>query len=147
MVYAQYKPKRIWIVKCGGKTMSRHKNMPGRGLYRSRDGIILGVCRGIADYFSIAALWVRAILVVALIFTGFWPIIGIYILAALLMKSEPVKYTATGSNPKADSRYRCMRNDTAERLKRKWKHLEKRIRRMEDKVTSREFDWNSRFHG
>ena len=30
---------------------------------------------------------------------------------------------------------------------RKWKHLEKRIRRMEDKVTSREYDWNSRFHG
>jgi hypothetical protein len=31
-------------------------------------------------------------------------------------------------------------------LKRKWKHLEERIRKMEDKVTSRKFDWNSRFH-
>jgi hypothetical protein len=39
------------------------------------------------------------------------------------------------------------RHDTAERFKRKWRHLEKRIRTMEDKVTSREFDWNSRFHG
>ena len=126
--------------------MSRYNSMSGSGLYRSRSGVIMGVCRGLADYFDISVFWIRAIAVILFIFTGFWPVVGIYFLAALLMKSESVKNSATGSNHKAGSRYGCMRNDTAERLKRKWKHLEKRIRRMEDKVTSREFDWNNRFH-
>jgi phage shock protein C len=126
--------------------MSRFNNMSRPGLYRSRNGVILGVCRGLADYFDFSAFWIRAIAVILFIFTGFWPVVGIYLLAALLMKSESAKNTATGSSHKAGSRYRCTRNNTAERLKRKWKYLEKRIRRMEDKVTSREFDWNSRFH-
>ena len=127
--------------------MSRYNKVSGRGLYRSRDGIILGVCRGVADYFNIAALWVRAILVVAFIFTGFWPIIGIYILAALLMKSEPGVPGRQRSKRNFDCRYNRTRRDTAERFRRKWEHLEKRIRRAEDKVTSREFDWDNRFYG
>ena len=127
--------------------MSRFNSMSRQGLYRSRNGVILGVCRGLADYFDFSVFWIRAIAVILFIFTGFWPVVGIYLLAALLMKSESAKNTEARSDHKAGSRYRCMRNDTAERLKRKWKHLEKRIRRMEDKATSREFDWNSRFHG
>jgi len=128
-------------------TMSRFNSISRQGLYRSRNGVILGVCRGLADYFDFSVFWIRAIAVILFFLTGFWPVVGIYLLAALLMKSEPAKNTGIGSNDKAGGRYRCMRNDTAERLTRKWKHLEKRIRRMEDKVTSREFDWNSRFHG
>ena len=126
--------------------MSRSSSIDGSGLYRSRNGLILGVCRGIADYFDFSVFWIRAILIVVFILTGFWPIIGIYILAALLMKSEPVatahEKTRTRSYSSRSTRY-----ETAERLKRKWRQLEKRIRRMEDKVTSREFDWNRRFYG
>jgi phage shock protein C len=117
--------------------MSRYNSMSRPGLYRSRNGVIMGVCRGLADYFDVSVFWSRAIAVILFIFTGFWPVVGIYFLVALLMKLKTAKITATGSNHKAGSRYRCMRNDTAERLKRKWKHLEKRIRRMEDRVTSR----------
>ena len=127
--------------------MSPYNNISKRGLYRSRDGIILGVCRGVADYFDFSAFWIRAILIVAFILTGFWPVIGIYLLAALLMKSEP---GAPGKiHPKQNHRcyYSRTGRDTADRLKRKWRHLEKRIRRMEDKVTSREFDWHNRFYG
>ena len=127
--------------------MSRFNSMSRQGLYRSRHGVILGVCRGLADYFDFSVFWIRTIAVLLFIFTGFWPVVGIYILAALLMKSEPAKYVGSRSNHKGNRRYCCTRNDTAERLKRKWKHLEKRIRGMEDKVTSREFDWHSRFHG
>jgi phage shock protein PspC (stress-responsive transcriptional regulator) len=69
--------------------MRRFDSISRRRLYRSRDGIILGVCRGVADYFNFSAFWIRAIVIVVFIFSGFWPIIGIYILAALLMKSAP----------------------------------------------------------
>jgi phage shock protein C len=127
--------------------MSRYNGISKRGLYRSRDGIILGVCRGVADYFDFSAFWIRAILIVAFVFTGFWPVIGIYILAALLMKSEP---GVTGEN-NSKRTYQCRHSragrETSERIRRKWRHLEKRIRRMEDKVTSREFHWHKRFYG
>jgi uncharacterized protein YegJ (DUF2314 family) len=71
----------------------------------------------------------------------------LYILAALLMKSEPEIHIRTGSQNEFDSRFTYAKQDTADRLKRKWRHLEKRIRRMEDKATSREFDWNQRMNG
>jgi phage shock protein C len=107
----------------------------------------LGVCRGVADYFDFPAFWIRAVLIVVFIFTGFWPIIGIYILAALLMKSAPGASGRDGKKHNIHCRYYRAGRDTADRLKRQWRHLEKRIRRMEDKVTSREFDWNNRFYG
>jgi phage shock protein C len=101
----------------------------------------------VADYFDFSAFWIRAILIVVFILTGFWPVIGIYLLAALLMKSEPGVSAKTDSKRNDQCGYSRTRRDTSERLKRKWRHLEKRLRRMEDKVTSREFDWNSRFYG
>ena len=127
--------------------MSRYNSISRRGLCRSRDGIILGVCRGIADYFNFSVFWIRAIMVAVFIFTGFWPIIGLYILAVLLMKSEPGIPGSSGSKENSYCSYNRARRDTVERFKRKWRHLEKRIRSMEDKVTSSEFDWNRRFHG
>ncbi len=127
--------------------MSRYNRLSRRGLYRSRNGVILGVGRGVADYFDFSVFWIRTIAIILFIFTGFWPIVGIYILAALLMKSDPAQSVGTASKQRSGRPYRCAGHDAAERLKRKWKHLEKRIRGMEDKVTSREFDWNSRFHG
>lgn len=127
--------------------MNRYSDITGRGLYRSRKGILFGVCRGLANYFDISVFWTRAIVVIFFIFTGFWPLIGLYILAILLMKPDPSTVTA-GRGQKTD-RGRCASAgyEAADRLRRKWHHLEKRIRRMEDKVTSREYDWNKRFYG
>ena len=127
--------------------MKRYRYSPatGRKLYRSRNGVIFGVCRGVADYFDFSIFWIRAIVIGVFIFTGFFPIIGIYLLAALLMKPEPS--IAIGGRPQSTNKraYAYSRQETADRLKRKWRHLEGRIRKMEDKVTSREYEWNSRF--
>jgi phage shock protein C len=101
----------------------------------------------VADYFDLSVFWIRAILIVVFIFTGFWPVIGIYILAAILMKSEPGLPGGKESKRSNRCRYSSAGRETSERIRRKWRHLEKRIRRMEDKVTSREFDWNNRFYG
>ncbi|GMV99354.1 MAG: hypothetical protein AMXMBFR84_04930 [Candidatus Hydrogenedentota bacterium] len=62
------------------------------GLYRSRDGILFGVCRGIAEYFDISVFWTRTITFLALVFTGFFPVGFLYILGALLMKTAPRYY-------------------------------------------------------
>ena len=125
--------------------MRRYSPSTGRRLYRSRHGVIFGVCRGVADYFDFSVFWIRAIVIGVFICTGFWPIIGVYILAALLMKAEPTIKIGGSSQDTGNRAYAYSQNDPTERLKRKWRHLENRLRRMEDKITSREYDWNSRF--
>jgi phage shock protein C len=114
------------------------------GLYRSRNGIILGVCRGIAEYFDFSVFWVRAIAIGLLIFTGFWPIMVLYFIAALLMKPEPVIPIHTDEEQEFYESYVNSRKGAVDRLKRRYDNLERRIRRMEHTVTSREFEWDSK---
>ncbi len=59
------------------------------GLYRSRDGIVCGVCRGIAEYFDMSVFWTRALAVFLVLCTGLWPGVFAYFIAALLMKKDP----------------------------------------------------------
>ncbi len=116
----------------------------GRGLYRSRSGRILGVCRGLADYFDAPVFWVRAIAVAALIFTGFWPVTGIYLIAALLMKKEPVVPFKSEDDAEFYNSFASSRTMAVNRLKRMYENLDRRTRRMEEAVTDREFDWDRR---
>ena len=59
------------------------------GLYRSRDGMIAGVCAGLADHFDFSVFWMRAIAVALLLCTGIWPALIVYVVAALMMKKTP----------------------------------------------------------
>ena len=70
--------------------MTEYRNKT-EGIYRARDGVVLGVCKGLADYFDFPVFWVRMALVVMFIFSGFWPVIGVYLVAAFFMRPEPVK--------------------------------------------------------
>ena len=117
-----------------------------RGLYRSRNGIILGVCRGVAEYFDFSVFWARMITVVLLFVTGLWPLMGIYIVAALLMKPEPVIPIETEAEKEFYDSYTHSRHGAAQRLKRRYQSLERRIRRMEHVVTTPEFNWEKRFN-
>ncbi len=72
-------------------------------LYRSREGMICGVCKGISDYFGINVSFIRFVLVVLTIFTGFFPFGLIYICAALFLSVEPAykeKYSYHSSSAK-----------------------------------------------
>ena len=117
-----------------------------RGLYRSRNGIIFGVCRGVAEYFDFSVFWTRLITVVLLFITGLWPLVGIYIVAALLMKPEPVIPIETEAEKEFYDSYTHSRHGAAQRLKRRYENLERRIRRMEHVVTTPEFNWENRFN-
>jgi phage shock protein C len=39
---------------------------------------------------ELSVFWPRAITVALFLFTGIWPMVGMYVLAALLMKPEPL---------------------------------------------------------
>ena len=116
------------------------------GLYRSRRGVILGVCRGIAEAFDFSVFWTRAVAVIALLISGFWPVTGLYFLAALLMKPEPVIPIENEAHQEFYDSYVHSRHGAVERLKRRYERLDRRIRRMEDAVTAREFDWDRRMN-
>jgi phage shock protein C len=115
-----------------------------RGIYRSRHGAIFGVCRGLAEHFDFSVFWVRLMAVVLLVISGLWPAMILYILAALVMTPEPVVPISSPDEQQFYDHYTSSRHEAAQRLKRRYDGLEKRIRRMEDVVTSREYDWERR---
>jgi phage shock protein C len=115
-----------------------------RGIHRSRQGVIFGVCRGLAGHFDFSLFWVRVIALGLIVFTGVWPGVVLYILAALLMKPEPILPVSSPEEREFCDRYAGARHEAAHRLRRRYDTLEGRIRRMEDVVTSREFDWDRR---
>lgn len=112
--------------------------------YRSRNGVILGVCRGIAEYFDFSLFWIRAIAVIFLLFTGFWPTLIVYFIAALLMKPEPVIPIHTDEEQEFYDSYVHSRKWATDRIKRRYENLERRLRRLEHTVTSPEFDWEKK---
>ena len=114
--------------------------------YRSRKGVILGVCRGIAEHFDFSLFWTRVIAVALLLLTWFWPIMILYFAAALVMKPEPAVPLQSDDEQEFYDSYVHSRKAAIDRLKRRYDGLERRIRRMEHTVTSREFDWESRLN-
>ena len=116
-------------------------------LYRSRSGKIFGVCRGISDYFDLSVGWVRCGAVCAALFTGFYPIIGAYIVAALMMRTEPVLPLESEADEEFYQSYSTSRPMAIHRLKRTYDALDRRIQRLESQVTAREYDWDARLNG
>jgi len=126
--------------------MNRFEKIFSRGLYRSREGIILGVCRGIAEYFNFSVFWMRAITLLFLFISGFWPVLGLYFVAALLMKPEPVLPIHTEDEQEFYDTYTHSRKSAADRVRRRYEALERRLRRLEHTVTTPEYDWERRFN-
>mmetsp|Transcript_24593 Transcript_24593/g.11768 ORF Transcript_24593/g.11768 Transcript_24593/m.11768 type:complete len:138 (-) Transcript_24593:49-462(-) len=112
-----------------------------RGIYRSRRGIFMGICRGLAEHFDFSVFWVRTIFFVLFLFTGFWPIGVIYIVAGLLLKVEPVQPLHNENDQEFYDTYTYSKQSAIQRIKKKFENIERRIQRMEHTVTLREFDW------
>lgn len=112
-----------------------------RGIYRSRKGIFMGVCRGLAEYFNFSVFWLRIITLLLFLFTGFWPVGVMYIVAGLLLKMEPVSPLRDENDQEFYESYTHSRQSAIQRIKKKFENIDRRIQRMEDTVTSREFDW------
>jgi phage shock protein C len=127
--------------------MKRIDRLMEHGFYRSRKGLILGVCRGIAEHFDISLFWVRTIALALLVISGFWPLTGLYLLAALLMKPEPVLPIHDDAEQEFYDSYTHSRHRVVQRMKNRFENLERRLQRMEHIVTSAEYDWEGRFRG
>ena len=136
-----YRPRRRPFIN-----RSRFEGIFHGGLYRSRKGIVLGVCRGIADYFDFSVFWIRAAVVILFFFSGLWPIAAIYFIMALWMKPEPVIPIQTDEEQEFYESYVHSRRGAADRLRRRYENLVRRIQLLEHTVTAREFDWENRLN-
>jgi phage shock protein C len=129
----------------------RHEGYSGREhgttLYRSRDGMICGVCKGIANYYAFDVFWTRVLTVIAASFVGVWPAVFLYIIAAMVMKPEPVLPLETEEDEEFYHSYSGSRTMALNRLKRTYDNLDRRIQRIESTVTARDFDWDERLKG
>jgi phage shock protein C len=106
----------------------------------------MGVCKGIGESFEFSVFWVRVIFVITLFFSGLWPVIGIYLVAAFLMKPRPVKPLETEGEKDFYDTYVNSRTGAIRTLKSRFEALERRIRRMEDTVTASEFEWDRKMN-
>ncbi|MGJ3243632.1 MAG: envelope stress response membrane protein PspC [Opitutales bacterium] len=114
-------------------------------LYRARDGMIFGVCKGLARHFDLEVFWIRLGLVLIFLFTGFFPVVVGYVIAAIFMKKEPV---LPPENPEEAEFYGSLANNrelALDRIRRVFDSLERRTRRLESIVVDRERDWDRRF--
>ncbi len=55
--------------------------------------VLGGVCAGLARYWNLDPVLVRVLAVVVLVFSGFFPIVLIYLLAWIIMPRAAVTYT------------------------------------------------------
>ncbi len=110
------------------------------GIYRSRQGILMGVCRGLAQHFNFNVFWTRMIALILFLITGFWPMGVIYIVAGLMLNLEPVMPLENETDQEFYQSYTTSKTSAIQRIKRKFDNIDRRIQRMEHTVTSREFD-------
>ena len=130
-------------------TQLRHDNGSFRRLYLDKkNGIIGGVCAGIADYFGLDRWLVRIIAITLFLFTNSL-VIFIYIIAWIILKDKPSDYIDD-----------VLEKELAfARLKRKitgknayvdtvsqFDQLELRLRRLEAYITSKQYKLRKEFN-
>lgn len=113
-------------------------------LYRSRNGMVLGVCKGLSLKFAISVFWLRVIIVVSAFLTAFFPVIILYTVMALLLRPEPSMEFRNEEDLDFYMTYTTSKKLALSRLNREYKSLEDRVRRMESMVTDKEFNWEQR---
>lgn len=124
----------------------KHSNDSRRGLYRSRTNKHLcGVCGGLAEFLDCSASWIRLGVILLFVWTGFWPTVVAYFIAAMIMKPSPEKPIRNEDEREFYDSYMRSPKYTMENLKHRFDQLDRRIRRMEDVVTNRGYEWERKF--
>lgn len=121
--------------------------MGERRLYRDRsNGMILGVCAGLSNYFGFDLTVTRLVAFLALIFVSPTALL-VYLGLALLLPNKPDWEKERESRRDADFQ-RAVRSAPAATLssvRHRFRELEGRLRRLEQYVTSRRFNLDREF--
>ncbi|HUO75844.1 MAG TPA: PspC domain-containing protein [Candidatus Paceibacterota bacterium] len=71
-------------------TIPMFDKLKGKKLYRSpRDGMLFGICAGLAHYLDIDVVFVRLIVVVLTFLAHIWPVVLVYAVGMFLIPIDP----------------------------------------------------------
>jgi len=116
-----------------------------RRLYRDvENGMLAGVCAGIADYFGISRKVLRWLVFLSCFFALPAVVIS-YIVAAFLLPRKPA---GMYHNEREETFWRTVRRDphfTCDDIRSKYRDLDRRLQGMEQYVTSPRFDLDQKF--
>ncbi len=141
-------PRQRWIARHLGNKVSvkrkESKSMSEFGIYRSRNGLVFGVCKGIADSRGFSVGLTRILAIAILIFSAIVPFVIGYILLAIFLKPEPIPRYDDWGEEEFDDTLSYSRGEALRSLKNSFDRLDERICRMESRVTEKDFDWEQR---
>ena len=112
-------------------------------LYRSRNGILLGVCQGLSEWRDIPVWLIRLVFFISM-FAGFFPTLLVYIVASLFIPKEPEMPFSIMGKEDIKKNYAQVRSEALFRIKEKINGLEQRTRSLESYMISPEREWNKR---
>ncbi len=116
------------------------------GLYRdTKHARVAGVCAGLGLYLDIRPKFIRLAAILACVFGFFVPVIGVYILLALLLRPMPDPLFRSTQEEQFWRSVSASPNRTAADLKTRFRGLDRRLADIESKVTSAEFDLRQKF--
>ena len=115
-----------------------------RRFYRSRRGMIAGVCAGVADYFGFNLRVTRILAVIALIVATPATLLA-YFGTVLLVPTGPVEPTEPDYDPNFRRALRSDPSATMSEVNRRFRKLDSRLARMERYVTSSRFALDQEF--
>lgn len=123
----------------------RYDSVNPHRLYRNQEqGIITGVCAGIADYFDISKGVVRFLFVLGFLFNALLTVICYIILSAVLEKRPPQVF----SDEEEETFWKGVSfspSETFGELRYKFRTMNERLKKMEDYVTSSEFELENKY--
>ena len=109
------------------------------GPFRSKKGLLLGVFQGLAEHWRMSPFTLRVIAILASIFLAFWPMIIIYLVAALIMPGQPALPPLTERDKELIVLSQANPKAVIERLEKRLESLDAKARRLEDVVPSKNF--------
>ncbi len=113
-----------------------------RGLYRSRHGVLLGICQGMSEYFNLPVFWIRVTLVILFLISGFFPVVLLYILAGLIMKKNPDR---SSEHSWCNNRCDHYNDRHSEKLRERLDQLRRKMKDTESNMSYREYRWDRKF--
>jgi phage shock protein C len=123
-------------------------DVPRYRLYRNtEDGVFMGVCAGLADYFGFDRLATRIVTVAAAFF--FAPTIIIaYLLLGFLLKKAPKRHDRRDHRDDAlRQRIWAEPHASLDSVRHRFRELDRRLQRLETVVTSRRYRLEREFDG
>jgi phage shock protein C len=131
-------------------TTNRHRyseSSSASRLYRNtEDGLLMGVCAGLADYFGFDRTVTRVVTVVAAFFFAPTVIIA-YVLLGLLLKKSPESKRMSFAESALRQRVRAEPHATLDSVRHRFRELDRRMQRLERLVTSKRYRLEREFEG